>query len=286
MVTAPRPVEEDGVVDPAALWGLSSLWFVIFYAAGLVALGAVTWLARRGVGRAVLPSPPPELGTDELAYLHGGEYRLAETELARLISQQKLRVSRPGHLVADGVGEGLSAVILDAARKGARPGDLIGVAKRAREMAPVVSRLRETGLISSARNRALRWWGPQVLLAAWLVAGAARLVSSGLSQTRPVTTDGVIVLVIPELVLGCLSFAMLCADPGAFRTRAGTALVNALRRARGGGGSARDGEMSARYGPLMHGPAGTVAVSGLSGYPDPDVVDALADPPGQGPGGP
>ena len=258
------------------------MWFVIFYAAGLVALGAVTWLARRGVGRAVLPNPPPDLSTDELAYLHGGEYRLAETELARLISQQKLRVHRPGQLVADGVGAGLSAVILDAARNRARPGDLIGVAKRASEMAPVVSRLREIGLISSARTRALRRWGPQVLLAAWLVVGAARLVSSGLSQTRP----GVIVLVIPELVLGCLSFAMLCDDAGAFRTRAGTALVNALRRARGGGGSARDGEMLARYGPLLHDPAGTVAVSGLSGYPDPEVLDALAGPPGQGPGGP
>jgi uncharacterized protein (TIGR04222 family) len=273
-------------LDPAAPWGLSTPWFVIFYTAGLVALGTVTWLARRGVGRAVLPNPPPELGTDELAYLHGGEYRLAETELARLISQQKLRVRRPGQLVADGVGEGLSAVILDAARERARPGDLIGVAKRAREMAPVVSRLREIGLISSARNRALRWWGPQVLLSAWLVVAAARLVSSGLSQTRPAATDGVNVLVILELALGCLSFAMLCDDPGAFRTRAGTAIVSALRRARGGGGSARDGETLARYGPLLHGPAGTVAVSGLSGYPDPEVLDALDDPPSQGPGGP
>lgn len=266
--------------DPAAPMGLSSSSFVIVFGVGLAALWVVTWFARRGVRRGEPPDPLPELGTDELAYLHGGEYRLAETELARLVSEGRLRVSRPGMLVASRKGKGLAGVLLDAARQPARPGDLLSVAKRAPETAPLIGRMREAGLITSARRRTLRRWGPQALLAAWLVAGVAWLVTGGLSGAGTWTANGPVVAFVPELVVGGLSFAILCDDAGAFRTRAGEAIVQALRRTRADDATP-DNEVAARYGPLVRGPAGTVAVSGLSAYPDKEMRAALDGPRGR-----
>ncbi|WP_405793031.1 TIGR04222 domain-containing membrane protein [Streptomyces sp. NBC_01506] len=270
--------------DPAAPMGLSSSALVVVFAVGLAALWVVTWFARRGVRHGAPPDPLPTLSTAELAYLHGGEYRLAEIELARLLSEGKLRISRPGMVVATRRETGLAGVLLDAAGQPARPGDLLSVAQRAPEMEPLVRRLRAEGLITSARRRALRWWGPQTLLAAWLVAGVAWLVSGARSGAGTWSVNGPVVVFVPEMVVGGLSFAMLCDDPGAFRTRAGTAIVRALRRTRENDAAPGD-EVAALYGPLLRGPAGTVAVSGLSAYPDQEVRNALDNPHSQWAGG-
>lgn len=101
--------------DPAAPMGLSSSALVVVFAVGLAALWVVTWFARRGVRHGAPPDPLPTLSTAELAYLHGGEYRLAEIELARLLSEGKLRISRPGMVVATRRETGLAGVLLDAA---------------------------------------------------------------------------------------------------------------------------------------------------------------------------
>lgn len=217
--------------------GYPSLSFVVVFGVGLAALGVVTWPARRGVRRGAPPDPLPELSTDELAYLHGGEYPLTETESARLVSERHLRVGQPGRLVATREGKGPAGVLLDAARQPARPGDLLSVAKRAPEPAPLIRRMRDERLITSARRRTLRWWGPQALLAGRLVAGAAWLVSGARSGAETWTANSPVVAFVPEVVVGGLSFAILCDDAGAFRTRAGTAIVTALRypRQRSGG---------------------------------------------------
>lgn len=278
---------------------LSLLRFLIIHVAGLVLLWGTAWCARRGVRRGVLPGTLPELSTVELAYLHGGADRSAETVLARLVSQRKLRVTEPGVLVAvgggkdtgrgrgrgkgkyksTGDGDGLSAVVLHAAREPAGTPDLLGAAKRAPEMVPVVSRLRNNGLISPARNRALRRWGPPALIAAWLAAGAVWVIGSGLSETRAPVAGGVKAAMVLEGLPACMSIVVLCATDGAFRTRAGTAIVRALRRARRDSRSVDDGEVLACYGPQLQCAAGVVAVSGLFHYPDPEMRNALWKPP-------
>lgn len=144
--------------------GLSSEvgMFLIFYVAGLGALFVVMGCEPPGVRRTMLPDPLPELSAHELAYLHGGEHRVADTELAVLHRQRKLVVTRDLLLAAVGRTDGawwgpdatLSNVLLAACRKRPqRPGDLISVAKEGREMATLPVRLRQLEPISSARIR-------------------------------------------------------------------------------------------------------------------------------------
>ncbi|MFF1919479.1 TIGR04222 domain-containing membrane protein [Streptomyces sp. NPDC058221] len=278
---------------------LSLLRFLIIHVAGLVVLWGTAWCARRGVRRCVLPGTLPELSTVELAYLHDGADRSAETVLARLVSRRKLRVVEPGVLVAvggskdkgrgrrknkgdsEGQGEGdaLDSVVLRAAREPAGTPGLLQAAKQAPEMAAVVSRLRDNGLVSSARTRALRRYGPPALIAAWLVLWVAWVISSGLSGARPSVANGVKAAIAPEGLLVCMSIVGLCATDGAFRTRAGTAIVKALRRARRDGRSMDGSAVLACYGPQLQGDAGVVAVSGLFHYPDPDMRTGLWKPP-------
>lgn len=288
--------------------------FLIFYVAGLGALCVVMWCERRGVRPAMLPDPLPELSTHELAYLHGGEHQVADTELAVLHRQRKLVVTRDLLLAAVGRIDGawwgpdatLSNVLLAACRKRPqRPGDLMSVAKEGREMATLPIRLRQLGLISSARIRALRRWGPLVLLAAWLLVGLLVLVSTARSQASLVATVDyrvadswlAVVMVLGGIFAGaaCVVNAM---EPGACNTRAGTAIVKALRHAcrdRGirvsgplcgrpsdqqpvrAAGTPRDDKVWERYGPLLSSPEGTVAVFGLSSYPDANLTGPRSD---------
>lgn len=149
-------------------------------------------------------------------------------------------------------------------------------------MVGVASRLRDNGLISSARNQALRRWGPPALIAAWLVAGVVWVISSSPSENGPSVTNGVEAAMAPEGLLACMSIVVLCATDGAFRTRAGTAIVKALGRSRRDGRSVDGGEVLAYCGPRLKGAAGVVAVSGLFHYPDPDMRKALWGPPSHG----
>lgn len=106
------------------------------------------------------------------------------------------------------------------------------------------------------------------------------------------------------MVLGGMITLTLCLDDErVYNTRAGTAIVDALRRAcrdRGirvsgplsgrpsdqqpvrAGGSPRDDKVWERYGPLLSSPEGTVAVFGLSSYPDANLTGPRSDVRGGG----
>lgn len=263
------------MLEPTEPWHISWQAFGILYGLGLALIRVLAGLARRRGRPGALPSPLPELGIEQLAYLYGGASRVADAVVARLLSQRKLR-ARPGVGIAAGRRDarttGLATRAFAAARKKPqRPGDLSAVLEKSAEMSQIVEELRGHGLVSPARVRLLRKWGPHTLLLAWLVLGIARFVA----ELPP--RDASPATLVPALLIGGMLFVGLFLDDSSYLTPAGAAVVRALDQAREGKGEdASTDEVLARYGPLLQGAAGAVVVSGLSSYPDPDVRAVLS----------
>jgi uncharacterized protein (TIGR04222 family) len=241
-------------------WGISGPSYILLYIGGMV--GAL-WISGR-LRRSMWSRPAREITTplseDEVAYLCGGDKRVVETAIARLVERESLRVERSGVLTATGgpASTELEKDILGTVRSRPRTAGEIGCTghysvRLARQG------LLERGLLTT-ETPAQTFLVTLPLLVVFLV-GVARLVN-GIALGRPVVFL-IILLVLSFLVL----IGRLAPGDSPRRTRAGDQLAAEI--------AAHDAR--APISPLV-GAAGLVAIGGFGLFPDEAIATALTPP--------
>jgi uncharacterized protein (TIGR04222 family) len=257
----------DGTV-----WGLTGSEFLWVYTIALVALFALSLVARvaaRAGGR-----PGDEVGVEPLdaAFLAGGRTRVGDTALAALIGSGVVHIDRSGGVHA-GVGarpaDPVTAAVYDSIRQhlGTRP-KLIKAWRRSPAFDALETRLVARGLLHGPAAR--RWFAlPWQLLLVLAGVGLLRL-AEGVRHDRRL---GLLFVAVPAaFVLARLAFGRFLVT-GAGRT----VLRGLVAQARGVTAQARS---QARAGVAQSVPAPVVglfavACLGLSAHPDVDIRTAL-----------
>lgn len=242
-------------------WGLSGPDFLLLYGVALVVVVAFAVYLRWAVRRPRLAEPGPVADANLVAYLAGGEERVVETALARLVEQGAVRVTRKGMVTrtTDTVADPLDQAVLTALGGRTREvADLVRRAVGATQVTGVATSAAARGLaISPARSSRARRGGV-LAMTLLLVVGVVRLVT-GIAGGYPVGH-----LVIELLVTGVVLVVLLTTGRGVDLSTVHRAGV--LKAAR----EATD-------------TANRVAVGGLGAYPDTAVATALLStrrPPG------
>ncbi|WP_086818801.1 TIGR04222 domain-containing membrane protein [Allokutzneria sp. NRRL B-24872] len=263
-------------------WGISGPAFLALY--GVLIIGVLlvnsVWARRqRRAGEHGVPVgtliPPPY----HLAFLVGGARRAAETALATLLADGRLRIASTGVVSRTSGGvtsDPLENAVLDKANT-VRARTVVDRAMESSACAAIADDLADRGLLvpqSVARNR-LRWIS--LLFLAVGAVGVLRVVD-GVSAARPVG------FLIPLVVIA--GIAALVARAASRRVQAGkrTALGDRVA-AEARGRHDHHADEPDLVGVSTFGfAAGAVLFGGLALYPDAQIQDALtyAPPPVSG----
>jgi uncharacterized protein (TIGR04222 family) len=209
-------------------WGISGPRFLAIYAVLLALTVLVAAIdRRRRTGGPVRMDPGMPLDAYEVAVLNGGEQLAATAAVANLRKAGALRVDGDAVEPAGPLPPGahpIERAVYDSVLRGERrrAAFVPVLARNVRELGEIRGRLVQLGLLwdrgPARRMRALLFWFVPVL-----GLGLARL-AAGLANDRPVEFLVVLLLVTVGLALGM-------SKPPSGRTRAGSRLLDGLRRA-------------------------------------------------------
>ncbi|GAB3679017.1 TIGR04222 domain-containing membrane protein [Saccharopolyspora tripterygii] len=246
-------------------WGLSGPEFLLLYGMGLIVWCAIVVVARavvKDMGKPV--GETGGLGLYERAYLHGGSDRVADTALAGLIHDGRVRVSRSRKLhrvSTQGEDDEVQREVLALAGSEGTISEPRKAIRLSGHCDTLRRRLVEEGfLVPSGAHAVLRLlvWGFPILALIAVVRGV-----NGVRLGYPV---GFLFFEFAVTLLLWGGAAHKCGHP--LRTKAGDAVGKPSSTAVGSG--------HAVVGPLVGGAAAElVAFAGLSAYPDPTVVRLL-----------
>ncbi|WP_026425912.1 TIGR04222 domain-containing membrane protein [Actinokineospora inagensis] len=255
-------------------WGLTGPEFIRAYLVG-VAFAVLLGVAVRIRARTGRVAGGDGLGVTELAYLAGGARRAVELSIARLLEQGKLRASRDGLTVVDGVGtvaDRLDQAVIDEVRSRGRKSTKSVVTEVVRTSAAVrdlADGLTRNGFLVA---RCRMWTRLSALpLAVVVVVGIARVVE-GTTNDRPT-----------GYLVGCLALTVML-TVGFFvnqvpaRTYAGAKWTDDTREA-----LRRKDPRVTEY--ALAGATGAVLLGGLASHPDAEVTAALGGGRQSGSGG-
>lgn len=295
--------------DPTQPWDISWQAFGILYGLGLALLWALMWWASRPHDWAALPAPLPELGLEQLAYLHGGPIRTAEAVLAKLLEDKILRViPRVWKSEADMAASrfepnlrtyrqplppvtGLHGVAAKAVAAPTRHEEVLMLLKKSPEMTSIVDGLRDLGLIGAGKVRVLLCrWGLMILMILWVELGVGWLINarSDLAAwaAMPAAEKAMVITMLLGMAVGLWTVRwMIPNNEYASLTPAGLTLVRALRRGRSHPADNLVSHVAEHYERELCGPAGVVALEGIEHHPDRQVRLALYTPPSYDRGG-
>lgn len=254
-----------------AAWGMSNSVFAFLFLVLVVSLrigiGLFNLLARSARTRRDAASP--ETDRFQLAYLHGGVDRVADTVVAELVAAGVMRVDADGKLHATGaqVYHEYQQRALQRAGEGITMAEMRSDFRRSGIIRAQLARMRELGLISGARQM----WILRVLV--WML-GALTVI--GLIRVADAAIRGYLA---PEHILVLIGVFMWARtrrcgwEPK--RTARGDRLVSRVRLT------------STVPAGVSHAPrayenpvdvATAVAVHGMAQYPDPFVAEQLSVP--------
>jgi uncharacterized protein (TIGR04222 family) len=237
-------------------WGISGTLFILLYIGGVIGAIWISALVRKAMWARPGREIAAPLSEDEVAYLCGGDRRVVDTAIARLVERESLRVERSGVLTATGgpASTELEEEILGTVQSRPRTAGEINCTEH-HSVRQARQGLLERGLLAT-ETPAQSFLVTLPVLVVFLV-GIARLVN-GIALGRPVVFL-IIALVITFFVL------------------LGTFAPDSHRRTRAGDQLAAKITTHLPISPLV-GAAGLVAIGGFGLFPDQAIATALTPP--------